>query len=272
MLGFRPLSGIDRLAEVIDFCWQQTNQNGYCGYPVVMRDQADQADGLTRVFYDAADQLLVLEDERLIAVAALLVDDQARYLQTLGGIFTADFAASLAKLKAYRDEFYPGYMLLIGYPVIDEIRPILQASGSLIEELHFYEYTGHRGELGQGVKKLSRDEFSDLSALRDRANPEMYWSARRILEHWADWSVYRSIEGEAYLLVRRTPKLSEIYGLYLTENDSTEQLRQLILGAAEDVMIQSQRLIASSDPAEGLEAIFLSAGFSYQADYMAYSV
>lgn len=271
MPGFRPVKKIDRLAEVIDFCWNQTKKRGYCGYPVVMRDQADQADGLRRIFHDAQDQLLVLQDEELIAVAPLLVDQTSGYLQTLGGIFTDDFRYGLKKLESFRDEFYPGYMLLIGYPVKEEIRQALSETGSLIEQLHFYEFQGSNQRV-EGIKKLDRSAFSDMAALHDALNPGMYWSSDKILNDWSHWSIYQHPDSTAYLLVRRTLKLSEIYGLYFPDDFSEVVAQELIRGAAQDVMIQSPRLIASCDPVEGLDEIYLKSGFSFQDDYMVFSV
>lgn len=119
-----PVTEIDYLPEVIDFCWQQT-QVGPVGYPTSLWQLDGLTDMIEKTWKYPSDEILVWRETELQAVVCLFVDTSEKYLQTIGGIYTVDLGIAPRNLLDYRDQVYPGYELLIGYPDREDIRQTL---------------------------------------------------------------------------------------------------------------------------------------------------
>lgn len=272
MFRFSPLHAIDCLSQVIDFCWEQTKKNGYAGYPVAVWEKDQLTDYVTRTFHHTTDQILVAGDRTIDAVVCLMVDEIHNYLQTIGGVYSNQLGTALAKLESYRDEFYPGYMLLIGYPNKTEVRQVMEQFGNLIEELNFYRLDEMTEDLPGVVSQLSREEFFRLAQIHDRLNPGVYWTAERILDRWQIWQVYQ-LDGSAYSLVRQSQNTAEIYTLSFPDGFSREIAGRLLSGTTYEVFRHGvDQLISSCEPGGALDQIHRELGYQATGDYILFSI
>lgn len=263
MSEFTSLSSIDRLAEVIDFCWEQTKVSGFAGYPTKMRERSGLEEMVRKVWNRPGDEILLWEVGEIQSVVLLAVEVEEKYLQTLGGIYGNDLARGLDELLWYRDRVYPGFELLIGYPDRPQIRETLSQRGELIESSVFFRQHLAEMKAADRYQVLGPEDFQELAHIHDETFPDIYWNSQRILEHFSDWIIVGDEASYSFSMVY-PDQLVEMFGL--------RQPRIELIQASLQVYFKRgyREMIASADQDDPLVEMFLATGFTQTGDYVAY--
>ncbi|MBR5128109.1 MAG: hypothetical protein IKU69_06735, partial [Roseburia sp.] len=140
----------------------------------------------------------------------------------------------------YVSEKYSGFTLQFGLPAVNvAVRTALeQLDFSKVDECHVDVLHFEKYQLqveATGLKKVTRENYSEFAKLHAHLDEEMYWNTARILEKLDDWHIYVNEPGdEAVGAIYYTyfGSMMEIFGVdYLEARYDANVFRNLLVKA-----------------------------------------
>ncbi len=232
----------NELTELTSFCWNIAKDKTRYGFP-----RFESFEQLSKRFLKTikhpTDKLLVYyENEKLLGALNLLVDDQAYYLQAIGGIFTNSSFDKVADLFIeYLMLHYQGYDFHIGFPVehVTANQYFKRKNATLLDAsltMKLSPQQFHPKPAKYSIKKVDKEHFNRYAEFHDKHFSSIYWNSARILEQFNTWHLFYLQQDEfvkGSLFVRQNnPTQLEVYGLIVENDDCMKEAEFHLLNQA----------------------------------------
>lgn len=281
--NFIKITNENELEDIIEFAWNITKRDIRVGYPSGVWEYNGLRKSIINAFNDSDDILVLKEDNKIIAFISLLIEEDNKYLQTIGGIYCIDdFDYTFNKLLEYKKENYPDFKLYIIYSSYNkEILNRLAKEGEILDKLNYYRLDNDKlklREVDKSISYIKDSEFKEFSVLHDKLNPDIYWNSDNLLKDIENWNilVYRedgNIVAYALYKFRVGNELGEIFALSYKENVSNNIKKDLIYLASKDIFERDADYMVYFTDVDGDEnEILLELDFDFINDSFTYVI
>lgn len=179
------------------------------------------------------------DENDIIGFGAFMVAEDARYIQTVAGIYTtAPFQGVLARFVAYLKNAFPGYQLLMDFPQSNQeaLDGLDEFNAQLVDNCTVMLLDVERiPKLKQSTLHmeplLESNEFR-FKQHHDFVNPDIFWSADKIFRNKKPWFVFMELKNQdvvSSITLKKYNRIhAEVFSFYASMESAYEFLNRSV--------------------------------------------